>query len=327
MLCDGDGEGQKRTKKSRHPRPRCLANSSTDRSTTAPRTAGPSPPPSRRRSSRCAGSASGRSAPRACAGARAAAAPVDYNRDVQPILAENCFSCHGFDEKKREAGRRRDTREGALKKNAIVPGKPAQSELLKRVTTKDAADHMPPAKSKLASLTTAEVELLRRWIAEGANYEAHWAFVPLSPSNQYSVSSNQSPVKGASGQTKPLKTENWKLKTASESDWFTEYNDYILNVRVVDGVKAAIDHINHYGSAHSDAIVTADEVAARRFLAEVDSAAVYWNASTRFTDGGEFGMGAEIGISTDKIGARGPMGLDELCTYKWLGYGTGQVRG
>ena len=120
---------------------------------------------------------------------------------------------------------------------------------------------------------------------------------------------------------------NAKLKRASDEDFFTEYNDYILNVRVVDGVKAAIDHINHYGSAHSDAIVTADEAAARRFLAEVDSAAVYWNASTRFTDGGEFGMGAEIGISTDKIGARGPMGLDELCTYKWLGFGSGQVRG
>ncbi len=125
----------------------------------------------------------------------------------------------------------------------------------------------------------------------------------------------------------PLKTENWKLKTASESDWFTEYNDYILNVRVVDGVKAAIDHINHYGSAHSDSIVTRNETHAKQFLAEVDSAAVYWNASTRFTDGGEFGMGAEIGISTDKIGARGPMGLDELCTYKWLGFGNGQVRG
>ncbi len=117
------------------------------------------------------------------------------------------------------------------------------------------------------------------------------------------------------------------IKPASEADWSTEYNDYILNVRVVDGVQAAIAHINHYGSAHSDSIVTRDEAAARQFLAEVDSAAVYWNASTRFTDGGEFGMGAEIGISTDKIGARGPMGLDELCTYKWLGYGTGQVRG
>ncbi|KAF0177127.1 MAG: glutamate-5-semialdehyde dehydrogenase [Limisphaerales bacterium] len=118
-----------------------------------------------------------------------------------------------------------------------------------------------------------------------------------------------------------------RITPATEQDWFTEYNDYILNVRVVDGVQAAIAHINHYGSAHSDSIVTGDEAAARRFLAEVDSAAVYWNASTRFTDGGEFGMGAEIGISTDKIGARGPMGLDELCTYKWLGFGSGQVRG
>ena len=94
----------------------------------------------------------------------------------------------------------------------------------------------------------------------------------------------------------------------------------------MDGVGAAIEHIASYGSAHSDAIVTADEAAARRFLAEVDSAAVYWNASTRFTDGGEFGMGAEIGISTDKVGARGPMGLEELTSYKWIGYGTGQVR-
>ena len=117
-----------------------------------------------------------------------------------------------------------------------------------------------------------------------------------------------------------------KLKPAAEQDWFTEYNDYILNIRVVDGVKAAIDHINHYGSAHSDSIVTQNEAHARQFLAEVDSAAVYWNASTRFTDGGEFGMGAEIGISTDKIGARGPMGLDELTSYKWLGLGSGQIR-
>jgi glutamate-5-semialdehyde dehydrogenase len=123
-----------------------------------------------------------------------------------------------------------------------------------------------------------------------------------------------------------LKIQNSKFKTASEQDYFTEYNDYILNVRVVDGVRAAIDHINLYGSAHSDSIVTSNEAHAKQFLAEVDSAAVYWNASTRFTDGGEFGMGAEIGISTDKIGARGPMGLDELTSYKWLGIGTGQVR-
>jgi len=118
-----------------------------------------------------------------------------------------------------------------------------------------------------------------------------------------------------------------RLRPATEQDYFTEYNDYILNVRVVEGVQTAVDHINHYGSAHSDSIVTGNEAHARQFLAEVDSAAVYWNASTRFTDGGEFGMGAEIGISTDKIGARGPMGLEELTSYKWLGFGTGQVRG
>jgi len=123
-----------------------------------------------------------------------------------------------------------------------------------------------------------------------------------------------------------LKPQFSDLKSATEQDWFTEYNDYILNVRVVDGVKQAIDHINHYCSAHSDSIVTRDEARARQFLDEVDSAAVYWNASTRFTDGGEFGMGAEIGISTDKVGARGPMGLEELTTYKWIGIGTGQVR-
>jgi glutamate-5-semialdehyde dehydrogenase len=119
---------------------------------------------------------------------------------------------------------------------------------------------------------------------------------------------------------------SFQLRAASEQDWFTEYNDYILNVRVVDDVKAAIEHINHYGSAHSDSIVTRNEARAKQFLAEVDSATVYWNASTRFTDGGEFGMGAEIGISTDKIGARGPMGLEELTSYKWLGIGNGQVR-
>jgi glutamate-5-semialdehyde dehydrogenase len=116
------------------------------------------------------------------------------------------------------------------------------------------------------------------------------------------------------------------LRKATEQDFFTEYNDYILNVRVVHGVSEAVRHINHYGSAHSDSIVTRNETHAREFLSEVDSAAVYWNASTRFTDGGEFGMGAEIGISTDKIGARGPMGLEELTSYKWIGIGSGQLR-
>jgi glutamate-5-semialdehyde dehydrogenase len=117
-----------------------------------------------------------------------------------------------------------------------------------------------------------------------------------------------------------------EIRRVTDQDYFTEYNDYILNVRVVDGVKQAIDHINHYGSAHSDSIVTGNESKAKQFLNEVDSATVYWNASTRFTDGGEFGMGAEIGISTDKIGARGPMGLEELTSYKWIGMGNGQVR-
>ena len=123
-----------------------------------------------------------------------------------------------------------------------------------------------------------------------------------------------------------LNGQNLKLKTATDQDFYTEYNDYILNVRVVDGVKQAIEHINQYGSAHSDSIVTRNEAHAKQFLSEVDSATVYWNASTRFTDGAEFGMGAEIGISTDKIGARGPMGLDELTSYKWIGFGNGQVR-
>jgi glutamate-5-semialdehyde dehydrogenase len=91
-------------------------------------------------------------------------------------------------------------------------------------------------------------------------------------------------------------------------------------------VREAIEHIAHYGSAHSDSIVSGNEATANRFLDEVDSATVYWNASTRFTDGREFGMGAEIGISTDKVGARGPMGLEELTSYKWKGYGNGQVR-
>jgi glutamate-5-semialdehyde dehydrogenase len=116
------------------------------------------------------------------------------------------------------------------------------------------------------------------------------------------------------------------IRPVAEQDYYTEYNDYIINIRVVDGLGKAIAHINQYGSSHSDSIVTADEARAKQFLAEVDSAAVYWNASTRFTDGGEFGMGAEIGISTDKIGARGPMGLEELTSYKWIGFGNGQIR-
>ena len=115
-------------------------------------------------------------------------------------------------------------------------------------------------------------------------------------------------------------------KPATEDDWYEEYLEMILAIRVVDGVDAAVAHINKYGSSHSDAIVTADEKAEKIFLAEVDSASVYVNASTRFSDGAEFGMGAEIGISTDKLHARGPMGLEELTTYKFVIEGNGQIR-
>ncbi len=113
---------------------------------------------------------------------------------------------------------------------------------------------------------------------------------------------------------------------AQENDWSTEYLDYILAVKIVSDLDAAIDHINHYGSHHSDCIVTSDEEAAARFQLEVDSACVFWNSSTRFADGAEFGFGAEIGISTDKLHARGPMALEELCSYKYLVIGTGQVK-
>src|ERR1043166_4437316 len=113
---------------------------------------------------------------------------------------------------------------------------------------------------------------------------------------------------------------------ATEQDWRTEYLDAILAVRVVDGVAAAVDHINHFGSHHTDAIVTEDEAAAERFLREVDSAIVLVNASTQFADGGEFGMGAEIGISTQRLPPRGPVGAAELTTYKYLVRGNGQVR-
>lgn len=118
-----------------------------------------------------------------------------------------------------------------------------------------------------------------------------------------------------------------EAKPATEEDWRTEYLDLILAVRVVPDLQAAIDHINTYGSRHSDCIVTREAAAAERFLNEVDSATVYVNASTRFTDGEEFGFGAEIGISTDKLHARGPMALPELTSYKYLLRGNGQVRG
>ena len=114
---------------------------------------------------------------------------------------------------------------------------------------------------------------------------------------------------------------------ATEEDWKTEYLDLILAIKIVRSLEEAVDHIETYGSHHSDAIVTEDRAAADKFLRQVDSATVFWNASTRFNDGGEFGFGAEIGISTDRLHARGPMGLEELTTYKYLVEGNGQLRG
>ena len=113
---------------------------------------------------------------------------------------------------------------------------------------------------------------------------------------------------------------------ATEEDWGTEYLDYILSVKTVDSIDEAIDHINRYNTGHSEAIITSDYANAQRFLNEVDAAAVYVNASTRFTDGYEFGFGAEIGISTQKLHARGPMGLEALTSYKYIIYGNGQIR-
>jgi glutamate-5-semialdehyde dehydrogenase len=139
--------------------------------------------------------------------------------------------------------------------------------------------------------------------------------------------------------TKRLKNKNVELRgdkifceivpesnMATEEDWSMEYLDLILSVKIVPDIQSAINHINRYGSKHSDVIITSDKHNAKKFMKEVDSSTVYHNASTRFTDGFEFGMGAEIGISTDKLHARGPMGLKELNTYKYLVFGNGQVK-
>lgn len=117
-----------------------------------------------------------------------------------------------------------------------------------------------------------------------------------------------------------------KVRPATEEDYYAEFNDLILAVKAVPGVEEAITHINHYGTRHSEAIVTEDYAASQKFVDEVDAAAVYVNASTRFTDGYEFGFGAEIGISNQKLHARGPMGLEELTTVKYIVRGSGQVR-
>ncbi|MGL1935206.1 MAG: glutamate-5-semialdehyde dehydrogenase, partial [Fibrobacterales bacterium] len=116
------------------------------------------------------------------------------------------------------------------------------------------------------------------------------------------------------------------LAIAEESEWGTEYLDFKLSIKMVDGVDEAIDHIEKYGSGHTEAIIATDVLVQDKFLSSVDSSSIMVNASTRFADGGEYGLGAEVGISTDKLHARGPMGVDSLTTYKWIVRGDGHIR-
>ncbi len=147
-------------------------------------------------------------------------------------------------------------------------------------------------------------------------------FLPMIAKN---LKSSGVEIRGCDRTRKILRDED--IRPAKEDDWYAEYLDLILSVKVVDGLDAAIAHITKYGSSHSDSIVTDDHSQALKFLKRIDSACVYVNASTRFTDGKEFGKGAEIGISTDKIHARGPMALEELTSYKYIIFGKGQIRG
>lgn len=150
------------------------------------------------------------------------------------------------------------------------------------------------------------------------------AFLPLL---QNKLAEKNVELRADAGSMPYLDKEKTVVKEAEEADWGTEYLDYILSIKLVSNVEEAIQHINKYNTAHSESIITSNAVVAEQFLNEIDSACVYWNVSTRFSDGNEFGFGAEIGISTQKLHARGPMGLEALTSYKYVIYGDGQVRG
>jgi len=148
----------------------------------------------------------------------------------------------------------------------------------------------------------------------------------LLPKIARELNDNQVELRLHPGAVSSLEGTEIPFKTATEEDFHEEFLDLILSIKIVDSLSEAIDAVNTYGSGHSDAIVTTNQEAAETFLASVDTSTAYWNASTRFTDGFEFGLGAEIGISTDRLHARGPMGLRELCTYKFIAYGSGQIK-
>jgi glutamate-5-semialdehyde dehydrogenase len=133
-------------------------------------------------------------------------------------------------------------------------------------------------------------------------------------------------IRGDALAVRYLGEKNERVHRAAEEDWGTEYLDYILSVKIVDTIDQAIRHINRYTTHHSEAIITNNYDRSQQFLDAIDSACVYVNASTRFSDGNEFGFGAEIGISTQKLHARGPMGLEALTSYKYIIYGNGQIR-
>lgn len=181
---------------------------------------------------------------------------------------------------------------------------------------------------RLAKILTVDAKCQRPSVCNAAeNLIVHSAAAQFLPEIAKLLVDRGVEIRASDRAAKILNQVGIACKPATELDFSTEYIDLIISVDIVDSVDDAVAFINKYGSGHSDLIVAADPKAAETFLNGVDSATVYWNASTRFTDGFEFGLGAEIGISTDKLHARGPMGLREMCSYKYKIFGSGQTRG